>query len=165
MPPKLIFKHIGSEYRAYGLGVDVGVLSQPFEYKPIYMGLAVRDLLGTVIAWEQTGRKEIIVPTLRGGVSGTLTIPALDAQITPSVDIALRTEAISSGSEFALHYGVEYLINEVFAIRGGMNEERLTFGGGIQLKVMSLDYAWIGHNDLGESHRISLSFRWGRDSR
>lgn len=158
--PKLIFKHFGSDYRAYGLGVDAGIYSQPIDNVPFYAGLSMRDVLGTVIAWEQTGRKEVIVPTVRMGTSYTLVAPSLDAKITPAVDVDLRTEAFSTGKEFSVFSGLEFLVNDIVALRGGMNDERLTLGGGFALRAFTLDYAWIGHDDLGESHRVSVLFRW-----
>lgn len=159
--PKLIFKHIGS-YRAYGLGVDVGALKMWGERPRVAVGFSARDLLGTVLAWEQTGRKEVILSTLRLGTSAMMPLPALEADLTLAADGAYRVEALGESKAGALHAGVEYLVRKCVALRAGTDDGRLTFGGGIDLKPFALDYAFIRPDDLGDTHRISVTARWGR---
>lgn len=160
--PKLIFKHFGTDYNAFGLGVDAGISGRIFKDIPIETGLAVRDLAGTVLAWAETGRKEIITPTLRAGIAGTFELPSLEATLTPVVDVSYRTEAIGDSDAVAVHAGFEYLVRHTAALRIGSDDGRLTFGGGLQLKPVSIDYAYIGHDELGDTHRISATIRWGR---
>lgn len=158
--PKLIFKHIGSAGRAYGLGVDVGFGGRPLPDFPVDVGFSVRDLLGTVLAWEQTGRKEIITSTIRLGISGSFEFSALEARLTPVADLSYRTEVLGGSDAAALHAGVEYLVRGTVAFRVGSDDGRTTFGGGVKLKPVSIDYAYIGHDELGDTHRISINFRW-----
>ena len=159
--PKLLFRHFGSDYRAYGLGVDVGAGGRVLPNLPIAAGIAIRDLLGTVLAWEQTGRKEVIPPTLRIGLSGVIDLPKLEAVLTPTVDLAYRTEVLGGSDAATLHAGLEYLVRHVVALRVGSDDGRLTIGGGLELKPVSIAYAFIGHDDLGDTHRISITTRWG----
>ncbi len=163
--PKLIFKHIGTEYRAYGLGVDAGIGGKPLPAYPVEIGAAFKDLLGTVLAWEQTGHKEVIAPTVHLGIAATFAIPPLEAEVTPTADIAYRTEVIGGSDAAALHFGLEYTIRKVVALRIGSDDDRLTFGGGINLKPVSINYAFIGHSELGDTHRVSLDVRWERSGR
>ncbi len=159
--PKLIFKHIGS-YRHYGLGLDAGLMKH-WEGAPLFaVGFAVRDLLGTLIKSEKTGRTEVIVSTFRLGGSVMLPLPVLEADFTILADGAYRTESIGEKEAFEYHAGAEYLVRKILALRAGSDNGELTFGGGLAFKLVSIDYAFIGHDDLGDTHRISLTARWGR---
>ncbi|MFH0765182.1 MAG: hypothetical protein V2A61_02045 [Calditrichota bacterium] len=160
--PKLVFKHLGSDYRAYGLGVDVGVSGRPINQIPIEVGCVARDLWGTLLAWEQTGRKEIIVSSLRLGLASQFEVKALEARITPAVDVSYRLESLGDPGAGAVHWGLEYLVHDLVALRVGRDDTRLTFGGGLSLRPVSLDYAYVDHDQLGETHRVSLALRWGR---
>ena len=158
--PKLIFKHFGSDHQAYGLGIDAGVGGMLQVGLPIDVGLSVRDVLGTVLAWD-TGRKEVIAPTLRIGIASAIRLPTLEATITPVADVAYHFENFGDSDAGTYHIGLEYLVREMIALRVGDDDGRLTFGGGLRFKPLSVDYAFIGHDELGETHRVSLTFRWG----
>ncbi|MBT7787641.1 MAG: PorV/PorQ family protein [Calditrichaeota bacterium] len=159
--PKLVFKHIGSEQQAYGLGFDAGILGRPIEKLPITAGLAVRDVLGTVIAWD-TGHTEVIVSTIRFGIAAKINLPALEAKIIPVADVDYRLEAIGESNAFASHIGLEYLIRDSIGLRIGSDDGELTFGGGLNLNPLSIDYAFIDHDALGETHRVSITAHWNR---
>ena len=69
--------------------------------------------------------------------------------------------------------GVEYNIKNIFSIRGGYrfpfrddklgNQPTINFSGGIGfvIKGVEFDYAWVPYGDLGDTHRISLTTRFG----
>jgi len=160
--PKLIFKHIGDSHRAYGLGVDVGAGGRPVKWLPIEAGIAVRDLLGTVLAWEQTGRKEIIPSTLRTGLAALIDLPPLEARLTAAADLSYRFEVFGGSDAAALHLGAEYLVRQTVALRVGSDDGGLTIGGGLELLPVGIDYAYIEHDDLGDTHRVSINARWGK---
>jgi len=162
--PKMLFRHFGMDYRAYGLGIDVGAGGKIFSALPVKAGITVRDLLGTVIAWEQTGRKEVIPPTVRVGLAGDIELSSLEARFIPAVDLSYRFDLLGDKEAMALHLGLEYLIKDVFALRVGDNDGRFTFGGGLKLKPITIDYAFIGHDYLGDTHRISITTRWGKQN-
>lgn len=158
--PKLIFKHIGSDYRAYGLGIDAGVNIRPWDKIPMDLGLSAQDLLGTVVAWEQTGRKEIIAPSLRLGIAINRHFEPLEADVSLISDLVFRSESISNPNATSANYGLEYTVRNIVALRMGREDARYTFGGGIRLAPINIDYAFIGHDDLGNTHRVSLNYRW-----
>ncbi len=158
--PKLIFKHFGTESQAYGLGVDAGVSGRPLEWIPIDAGLVVRDLLGTVLLWD-TGRKEILAPTLRFGLSSIVKLPSLEATLVPVADIAYNFQNFGDSDAATLHFGLEYLVREIVALRVGQDDGELTFGGGLQFKPITINYAFISHDELGDTHRVSFGVRWG----
>ncbi|MBM3328752.1 MAG: hypothetical protein FJY67_04645 [Calditrichaeota bacterium] len=161
LAPKLLFKHIGN-YRAYGLGLDLGVGKSFVGTVPVEAGIGVRDLLGSILAWEQTGRKEVIPSTLRAGIAARLDLPPLEAVLTPLADVVYRFDLAGGSDAASLHYGAEYLVRDIVALRVGSDDGRLTLGGGLALSAVAIDYGFIGHDDLGDSHRISLTARWGR---
>ncbi len=163
--PKLIFKHFGWEHRAYGLGLDAGIVGRPIEKLPLTAGLSVQDVLGTPIAWETTGRKEIIVSTLRAGLAAEITIAALDAVVRPVGDVSYRLESAGESEALAFNVGLEYLVSQAVALRIGDDEGKFTFGGGISLKPLDVDYAFYEHDDLGATHRVSITVRWGGEIR
>jgi len=160
--PKLVFKHFGSAYQAYGLGIDAGLSGKPVEKIPLEAGLVVRDLCGTLLSWEQTGHKEIIVPSLRLGLATQIEVKPLEAQITPAVEVSYRLESLGDKGAGAVHWGFEYLVHKLAALRVGRDDTRFTFGGGLNLRPVTIDYAFVDHNQLGETHRVSLALRWGR---
>jgi len=62
------------------------------------------------------------------------------------------------------HVGTELMLSGLLAIRAGMNNGQLTFGGGLRYHNISIDYATGQLNDLGVlpwTHRFSLSFHMG----
>jgi hypothetical protein len=62
------------------------------------------------------------------------------------------------------HLGAEYTYRRTVSLRagykGGYDSYGGTFGAGIRYKKLDVDYAFLlVKNDLGDSHRISVSFR------
>jgi len=62
------------------------------------------------------------------------------------------------------HLGAEYMYRRTLALRagykGGYDSYGGTFGAGIRYKKLDVDYAFLlVKNDLGDSHRISVSYR------
>lgn len=159
--PKLIYRHIG-EYRHYGLGVDAGLLKRWEGERDWSLGLSVRDLLGSPVKSEKTGRTEVIVSTFRLGGGLLQPLHVLEADLSLLADGTYRTESLGEAEAFEYNCGAEYLVRKTLALRAGTDNGRLTFGGGICFKPFALDYAFIGHDDLGDTHRISLTARWGK---
>jgi len=159
--PKLIFRNIGTGIRAYGLGVDVGIGGKPISALPVEAGVAVRDLFGTVVVWEQTGRKELILSTVRLGMAGVFELPLLEARISPSLDAVYRLENAGGSDAGSFQAGLEYLIRGVFALRVGDDNGRFSVGGGLNLRPVSIDYAMVSHDELGDTHYLSVAFAWG----
>jgi len=58
------------------------------------------------------------------------------------------------------HVGAEYVISEVLALRAGMLGENITAGAGISVSSVHLDYAFQAHEELGNTHRVSLGLSW-----
>jgi hypothetical protein len=148
---------------ATGVGFDVGAQYKATEQ--LFLGATVQDVTTTLMAWS-TGRNELVSPTLKLGAAYQLNV--LGGTITPALDFDLMAEGREYASTFNVgaisvnpRAGLEYRFRDLFAIRGGYSDTQdLTFGAGIHLPKLYLDYAF-GQNDLfsdfkDASHRISL---------
>ena len=74
------------------------------------------------------------------------------------------------GGNARFNEGVEFWIHNVFALRGGFVGGQdagsgVRAGAGFRFQKMELNYAWTGFGDaLGNAHRISFDWRFGRDA-
>ncbi len=156
---KLLNRSIGDN-SAWGIGFDVGVIFNPVS--KLIVGLNVQDVTSTMIAWD-TGRKELITPSLRTGLSYPIAFSFMGGQIQPAMDIIFRFEnrrASAQGNigrvSYDLNFGWEYQYQDAFALRLGSSEfAPFTAGVGLHLPKLHIDYAFYQHQDLNNTHRIS----------
>ena len=83
---------------------------------------------------------------------------------------AVSGESMPYGAN-SIHFGVEHMLHQFLALRAGYafdlgnsdNSGLLgwTFGGGIRLSELAIDYAFVPLGDLGSMQRISLSYAFG----
>ncbi len=158
---KIIHKSIG-DFSAWGLGFDLATLFKPVG--DLQIGLNLQDLTTTVLAWN-TGAREIIIPTLKAGVAYPLQIKGLGGSMAPALDFDIRFEGRDYAAQFSSgpvsvdsHLGWEYQFREVVALRLGSDIGNFTAGAGIILQKFQFDYAFLSHDDLGNSHRVSARF-------
>lgn len=82
--------------------------------------------------------------------------------------VTLAADAVVSGNDPAYaSAGLEYRLLKMFAIRFGYKgskdlDKNLTYGVGFENARFRLDYAFVPFGDLGDTHRISVVFRFGR---
>ncbi|MDI6781833.1 MAG: hypothetical protein QME49_07015 [bacterium] len=67
-------------------------------------------------------------------------------------------------NNFKLNVGAEYLVANMFAVRGGCSSDKeqgsnFTVGAGFCLRDCHIDYALVPYGDLGKTHQISFSLR------
>jgi hypothetical protein len=160
---KLIRRELG-ENSATGVGFDIGIRYRPFDNA--ILGVNLQDVTTTFLAWD-TGTNELISPTMKIGTA--YEIDAFDGRFTPAVDFDVRFEGREYAStanlgpvSFDLHSGLEFQFRNVLALRVGYSDiKQVTFGGGIQLPKLAIDYSFAkfdGLDQLGNTHRISLMF-------
>ena len=139
---------------AYGLGLDAGLQwSRPH----LRLGVAVHNLLPTPLFWS-TGTREWIVPSVvLGGGVGVDGFRLL-------LDLETHFENYGGAAAFSLgavsvdpHLGLEWQPHRLLALRAGLDRGNPTFGAGLRYRILSLDYAFLGHSDLQNSHRVSLT--------
>jgi len=147
--------------RAIGWGFDVGVLFNPIN--SIYLGAMLQDATGTRVTWDTNSNPTFVrSPNLKLGASLHVPVPIV-GKLTFSADIDTDRGNLSkkADSKIRLHYGVEYWLLNLIALRAGLEEGEMTAGAGFKLPLgnatITADYAFISHEELGGSQRISIS--------
>lgn len=155
---KVIRKSVG-DAEALGLGLDVGVL---WRLRPGWMlGAKLADVTSTPLVWD-SGRREYILPMLKLGTVYGLAPRFLRGELLLALDTDVRFEgryyaAWSSlkGVSLDPRGGLEYRYRHLVALRVGIQPGQFSAGAGIHLRFGSVDYAFLGHDELDNSHRLS----------
>ncbi|MFQ5752609.1 MAG: PorV/PorQ family protein, partial [bacterium] len=156
---KFLNKSVGAN-SAWGVGFDVGIVLKPVSN--LIVGINLQDVTSTLLAWD-TGRKELITPSLKTGLTYPVALSFMGGQMQPALDFIVRfenrrqsAEANLGLSSFDINLGWEYQYLDVFAIRVGTSEVgQFTAGVGLHFPKLHIDYAFLGHEELGSTHRIS----------
>jgi len=139
--------------------VDIGAIANITEQ--VKLGLVAADI-GTSTGGDQTPFN------VRLGMSGDIPLSKqfgilLSADVSKPIDITNPDY-----NKWYLNVGAEMRIAGYVNIRGGYklgyDDETFTVGGGITIPDIGLsaDYAFVPHNELGMSHRISISGKFGQ---
>ncbi len=145
------------KYSDTGFGMDLGLLYKPkmgfwFVDNRLALGLNLQNIVSPEIKLKET--KDRFPLNIKAGLSYRI----IPDRFTFVVD-ANKSEKHS----IKLSYGMEYMFNKGFSVRGGVNENEFTGGVGIGIKNFNIDYAYAYHNvlgrdlSLGSSHRIGLN--------
>jgi len=156
---KILRKGVG-EHSAWGIGFDVAAIWEA--YKNWKIGINLQDITATLLVWD-TGRQEAIIPTVKLGTAYFWELPKIAGRLILALDLDVRFENRRYASQMNIgsvsidsHLGVEYLFRHLLAVRIGVDTGRFTAGIGIKLPKLHVDYAFLSHNELGDTHRISL---------
>ena len=135
-----------------GIGFDIGLLLTPTSR--LRMGLMVQDVTNTSIKHDSGVSEKILPRNVRGGIS-----------FRPIESLLLAADV---GDR--LHFGAEYWLANVLALRGGLQRKiktdaasavdgKLLYSAGIGVKYRLLDvnYAFEAHPFLPATHRFSFS--------
>lgn len=160
-----IIKRDIAEYGAWGIGFDIGAIYSPV--KNLFLGANFQDITTTIVAWNtwNNGTTQLISPTLKIGVAYQLKI--FNGTLTPVFDSDIRFENRKFASmlnlgpiSFDFHSGLEYTYDNLISVRLGYNDvKQFTFGAGIILPKLNIDYSFVKFDrqgELGNTHRISL---------
>lgn len=164
---KLIRRDL-AEHSATGIGFDIGLLYSPLP--DLFVALNAQDITTTWVAWS-TGRIELITPTLKLGSAYFFEL--FGGRFAPTFDVDLRFEhrrfasvayvkiPYLGAASIDPHIGLEFDFKNTVAVRLGYNDIRqVTFGAGVHLRKLDVDYSFAkfgsAGNDLGDTHRISL---------
>jgi len=155
---KMVYKG-AADHSAWGLGFDVSLLNNP--WRNLWIGANLQDATTTFLAWD-TGRTELIVPTLKWGAAYPFHFYKF--AVTPTFDVNTQYENIRYGTQaniggisFDFHEGAELSYKNLIAFRVGSDRGRLALGAGFHLPRLNIDYAFLSHKVLGETHQIPLS--------
>ncbi len=148
---------------AYGVGFDAG--AQYALTERLLLGAAVQDVTTTLVAWS-TGTNDLVSPTVKIGAAYKLDF--LGGVVMPALDFDIMGENRKTASLFNIgpvslnpRAGLEFQFRNLLAVRAGLSDtQNFTFGAGVHLPKLYLDYAF-GQSPLSSefkdpSHRISM---------
>ncbi len=171
---KLIYMSTLQNFNAIGFGGDFGVLwrSNRDKANQLSVGVVAQDFFKTKLYWNtpsdepgQASNTDTINPNFKIGISYGIDAAALNSRLLLTVD----TDSLYS---FEMRYGAEYVFAKLLALRIGVQERKgvtttrlMTAGAGLKLSFLtgaafSVDYAYLGNEELGASNRISLMTRF-----
>jgi len=134
-----------------GLGIDIGGLYELVN--GFKVGLNLQDIPRTRLKWKLTKHEEVIPFSVRFGAAYTGQIPSMKSTITVSANVDTKYDT-------EMHYGAEWWFMKTLALRVGLDKGRLAVGCGLRMSAFQVDYAFVGHDDLGNTHRISTSVQF-----
>ena len=154
---KLIRRIIGPD-TAFGFGIDAGVQYSMTDNWDI--GIALRDITGTTIAWDGHSNDRIAA-TMDAGLAYKGKVPWIGGSYVITASMLYFGDSPDVKGIDTMNIGMEYILNDILAFRIGSSEQHGAFGMGIKrlplISSTSLDYAFLSHHDLDSTHRISLS--------
>jgi len=164
---KLLQKGVG-DFSAFGLGFDIGFMYNPDN--ALRLGMNITDVTSTLVVWNtDAGTKELALPTVKLGAALDLEFPI--GRILPALAVDTRFEgreyaADASVGEISFNFrmGFEYTYHDRIALRAGVDDiGQPTVGTGFFWQRFNFDYSFGSFNNieqLGNSHRITLQYRW-----
>ncbi len=164
---KVIYRDIGTE-TGMGLTVDAGALYPLHRY--VTLGLMVTDITTGFIRYtgetfDDGANSESIYPTVKPGVMVEHSHADFTGRLLASGDIKFENLKYAaqywSGSlSLDTHYGLEIGYKEMVYGRAGFDIGRFTTGGGVDVKNITVDFAYLHHSDLNETYRVSAGYRF-----
>jgi hypothetical protein len=164
---KLIRQSLVGEGASFGMGMDLGFRFQP--NPGLALGLRLADITTTRLYWD-TGRRETVAPSIALGAHTTRAIPGLSGSLVLSMTGAYSFEGATEKPDFlaftvgdvpvTFSPGAEYWYNDTVALRVGSDAGNFTAGAGIRYKQVGADYAYLSHDELESTHRVSALVRF-----
>lgn len=158
---KLIYRNIAVN-SAYGAGLDLGALVNLAHN--ITLGANLMDFTTTLLAYD-TGTKESIYPTFKLGLSTKRKFE--NFFLTLALDGDIRKEKRRHSTQYWIgdfsldtHYGLDLSYLEKLMLRGGFDQGNLTLGFGFKVKRFTVDMAFLDHDELDNTYRISLKVKF-----
>jgi hypothetical protein len=144
---------------AWGLGMDVGI-----QYGSLHgfaAGANLTNATSTFLSYDN-GTRESILPALRIGATYSADIDQFTIRALVDSDVLFESRdaaaQVSMGTiSLDSHLGGEVSYHEIVYFRGGSDIGRLSLGVGLKFNRFRLDGAFLDHNDLDNSYRISLN--------
>jgi len=161
---KLIRQSLVGEGASFGVGADLGFRFQP--NPSLAFGLRLADITTTQLFWD-TGRNETVAPTVTLGAHTTQDIPSIQGRLTVGFDAGFAFEGMESADQFRsgtlsgnVFPGAEYWFRNVVALRAGSSAGDFAAGAGVRYRQFGADYAYLSHDELDSTHRVSALFRF-----
>ncbi len=133
-----------------GFGCDLGLLYEPYNF--FRAGITVKNLIQPVFSMQSD--TETLPRSLILGFFGKY--KAGDFEFKGAYDMeTAETQGIIN------RFGLETSWLNVFALRFGYGESNFSFGAGIQIYDIKIDYAFITNNYFGRMDRYTFSYLFG----
>ena len=133
-----------------GFGLDIGLLYLPTS--TFRIGATIRDLTKTRIAFPD-GISDHISPSLLIGSAFQRRVPGGD--MTAGFSTHLNDKKSTREKTRSIQLGIEYLLQHRLAFRLGYKDGHFTAGTGLQLRRFGVDLAFMEHDQLDNTYRIS----------
>lgn len=164
---KIIYRDIGTE-SGYGLTADAGLLYRANRY--LMLGLMVSDITTGFIRYSgdtfgEGSNSESIYPTMKPGWAVEYRRHDLVGRMVASGDV--KFEKLKNSAQYWLgslsldtHYGWELGYRDLLFGRAGFDIGRFTAGGGVDIRNITIDFAYLHHSELDETFRVSAGYRF-----
>ena len=133
-----------------GFGLDIGLLYLPTS--TFRIGATIRDLTKTRIAFPD-GISDRISPSLLIGSALQRRVPGGD--MTAGFSTHLNDKKTTLEKTRSIQLGIEYRLQHRLAFRLGYKDGHFTAGTGLQLHRFGVDLAFMEHDQLDNTYRIS----------
>ncbi len=157
---KIIYRHLVNN-SAFGLGADLSFLAKPYHF--LSLGANLMDINPTVLYYDN-GTPETITPTTKFGLGIKHEIKDFSFLFASDADVRYEGRKFSAQYwigeiSWDMHYGVEILYRKNLAARLGFDQGDFTAGAGFLIRQFGLDIAFLSHEELDNTYRISLLVR------
>lgn len=164
---KVIYRDIGTE-SGYGLTMDAGALYRASSFATV--GLMITDITTGFIRYsgktfDDGANTESIYPTVKPALMLTHHWRDFSGRLAASGDVKFENLK-SSGQYWAgslsldTHYGLELGWREMIFGRAGFDIGRFTTGVGVDIRKITVDFAYLHHSELDETFRVSAGYRF-----
>ncbi len=148
--------HSIDDYSAYGYGLDVA--GRALLTEKLRAGFLFQDMIGARM--RMATFRERTPFTFRTGLAFETGI-----EDSPFTGVASLDLDKPEKRNVKLRAGLEVRHTSGLALRGGYDRDNFTLGMGLIYQQLTFDYAYKFIDNLGDSHRFSLSFSFGATSK
>jgi len=142
-------------YNASGFAGDIGALFRIPGHPQLTLGLNIQELFAS--GMKLKSRNENDPTNLKVGLGYEILFGGLDNRIRFAVDVD-KTER----KDPITHFGAEADWGGNLFVRSGVEPSGVSFGGGVAVGFIGVDYAFINSEEMGDAHRFSLSMKFGK---
>ena len=157
---KIIYRHMVNN-SAFGLGADISFLARPYSF--LTLGANLMDITPTLLFYDN-GTTETITPTTKFGLGINYEIKDFSFLFASDADVRYEGRKFSTQYwvgqiSWDMHYGLEIGYRKNLAARLGFDQGDFTAGAGFLIRQFGLDIAFLSHDQLDNTYRISLFVR------
>ncbi|MCK4532985.1 PorV/PorQ family protein [bacterium] len=152
-----IFQEILDDEKVNAYAVDIGWL-YPSPLKSLVFGLNIQNIGSPIKFIDDEDELPLNIK-----VGGAWKHELFGNDLTTALDFNFPRD-----NDFFLNLGGEFWVHNAIALRIGYKSRDdltngLRLGLGFRVKGLNLDYAFLSKEDFDDGHKISISFRFGRN--